>query len=72
MHDDIKTYGKENFTFEIIEECSKEELNEKEIYWIAFYNTYQGFGYNQNSGGGNSEQCINKTKKKIYCYNLNG
>ena len=72
LHDDIKAYGKENFTFEIIEECSKEELNEKEIYWIAFYNTYKGFGYNQNSGGGNSEQCINKTKKKIYCYSLNG
>lgn len=31
-----------------------EELDEREIYWIAHYNTYKGFGYNCNSGGGNS------------------
>ena len=28
----IKKYGKENFSFEILEECPTEQLNEKETY----------------------------------------
>jgi hypothetical protein len=27
------SYGPENFTYEIIEECPKEQLDEKEKYW---------------------------------------
>ena len=35
----IKKYGKENFSKEIIEECeTKEQLNEREKYWISYYN----------------------------------
>jgi len=34
-------YGHENHKFEIIEECSTEQLNEREIYWINFYNSYK-------------------------------
>ena len=30
----MRKYGIENFTFSIIEECSQELLNEREIYWI--------------------------------------
>ena len=48
----FKKYGLKNFKFEILEECSKEELNEKEIYYIAFYNsTTDGNGYNLEHGG---------------------
>lgn len=50
----IQKYGIDAFTYEIIEECSLEQLDEKEKYWIAYYNTYRGFGYNCNEGGGNS------------------
>lgn len=50
----IKKYGIDAFDFEIIEECSLEQLDEREKYWIAYYNTYKGFGYNCNEGGGNS------------------
>lgn len=42
----IKQYGKNNFTFEIIEECSIKELNNKEEYWINFFNTLKPNGYN--------------------------
>ena len=48
----IQKYGKENFQFEILEECSLDELDEKERYWINYYNTYKGFGYNCSEGGG--------------------
>ena len=49
----IKKYGKENFIKEILEECdSKEILNEREIYWIDFYNSRDAFvGYNISLGG---------------------
>ena len=33
-----------------MEECKAEELDEKEIYWINFYNSYQN-GYNLTKGG---------------------
>lgn len=50
----IRKYGVEAFTYEVLEQCRLEELDEKEIYWIAHYNTYKGFGYNCNPGGGNN------------------
>lgn len=46
----INKYGIENFTFEIIELCNIEELDEKEKYWISFYNSYEN-GYNRTTGG---------------------
>ena len=51
----IQKYGIDAFTYEILEECTLEQLDEREIYWIAFYNTYKGFGYNCNEGGGSSQ-----------------
>ena len=41
--------GLENFTFEILEKCTPEELNEKEKYYIDLYNSIN-FGYNGQSG----------------------
>ena len=46
FHNAIRKYGKENFYIEIIEECLEEELNNKEIYWIKYYNaTDKNIGY---------------------------
>ena len=38
-----------NFSFELIEECQKEFLNEKEGLWIEMYSSDK-FGYNGTSG----------------------
>lgn len=46
----MQEQGVQNFTFEVLEECSRKELNEREIYWIDYYKT-QIFGYNMNRGG---------------------
>ena len=46
----IKKYGVENFTFEIIEEIDNELLDEREIYWIKYYDSYHN-GYNSTKGG---------------------
>lgn len=41
--------GLENYTFELLEQCSPEELNEKEKYYISVYNSVN-FGYNSVKG----------------------
>ena len=46
----FRKYGLDNFIFEVIEQCEENELKEKEIKWIAFYNTYAD-GYNETPGG---------------------
>lgn len=48
----FKKYGISNFTFEVIEECKIEELNDKEAYWIKQLKTliYEN-GYNITCGG---------------------
>lgn len=46
----IQKHGKENFSFEVIEECSIEQLNEKETKWITYFNSVEN-GYNCSIGG---------------------
>ena len=46
----LRKFGFENFEFKIIEECNPDELNNKEIYWVNFYNSYHN-GYNMTPGG---------------------
>lgn len=46
----IQKYGKEHFWFEILE-CQVENYNEREKYWIKYYNSIQPFGYNILEGG---------------------
>ena len=36
--------GPENFTFEVLEECEKTKLDEREDYWQEFYQAKE-FGY---------------------------
>lgn len=38
-----------NFTFELLEECSRDKLNEKETFWIDMYQSNK-FGYNATKG----------------------
>ncbi len=40
-----------NFTFELIQKCPKQQLNEKEKYWIQMYQSNK-FGLNSNRGVG--------------------
>ena len=48
----IRKYGLQNFSFEVIEECFENQLNEKEQYYIEYYDTTnQDKGYNLTKGG---------------------
>ena len=46
----ISDLGVDNFLFEVIEYCSQNELDEKEKYWIEYYNSFYD-GYNRTKGG---------------------
>ena len=48
----ILKYGFENHTFEIIEECTLEQLNEREIYWGEYYKVLNKNGLNLRLGNG--------------------
>ena len=51
----ISKIGEDKFDFEIIEECLPEELQEKEKYWIKYYDCCildgRDKGYNMTRGG---------------------
>jgi group I intron endonuclease len=58
----INKYGEDNFIFETIDSADNlDELNDKEIYWINFYNSVSPNGYNV-TGGGQGKKMI-KTKE---------
>lgn len=60
----IQKYGKDAFTYEIIEECSIEELNQKEQYWIKYYNSMED-GYNCSEGGAQQSIGVNNGRSKL-------
>lgn len=49
----FRKYGLENFSFEVLEECEPNMLNEREIYYITLYDTFNN-GYNETTGGDNT------------------
>lgn len=60
----LQKYGKKKFKFEVIDEASTiEELNQKEQYWIEYYDTFNN-GYNTTTGGENYIR-REETKQKI-------
>lgn len=60
----IKKYGINAFTYEIIEECPLDKLNEREQYWIKYYNTKNN-GYNCNDGGDSATYGENNGHSKL-------
>lgn len=67
FHNAIFKYGIDNFKFEVIEYCDNVEmLNEREIYWISYYDsTNKDKGYNLDSGGRNGGCKCEETKQKM-------
>ena len=50
----LRKYGVESFKFEVLEECSQERLDDREVYWIDRLETFPasaGKGYNILKGG---------------------
>lgn len=60
----IQKYGKDAFIYEVLEECNIDELNQKEQYWIQYFQTNIN-GYNCNLGGEQSSIGENNPKAKL-------
>lgn len=68
IYDAFIKYGINNFSFEAIELCKENKLNEREKYWISYYDTYKN-GYNMTTGG---EGGFQKQGKRVVQYDLEG
>lgn len=53
----ILKYGKEHFKISLIEETPIELLDDREIYWISYYNSYEE-GYNLTIGGNSNRNVM--------------
>lgn len=72
FHNAIHKYGVENFIVETIEECNVEDLNSREIFYIAKYDTFNN-GYNLTIGGdGNRRLVLDEKYDEIKSLYLSG
>lgn len=53
--------GIDDFTFSVLQECKKEELDELEDYWVDYYKSYIN-GYNQTKDG----SCVSANTQFVY------
>ena len=51
LSNSINKYGASNHLFEILEECSRDVLDEREVFWIDYFNCCTNNGLNCKSGG---------------------
>lgn len=59
-------YGEENFKFSVLEQCTPEESDERERYWIDLYQSNdKSKGFNLESGGLRFKELSEETKRKI-------
>lgn len=49
LYNSMQKYGIYSFSFELMEECSREQLNEKEKFWIELYQS-NIYGFNSTKG----------------------
>ena len=65
FHRALLYYGPENFKIEQIDSAaSKEELNDKEQYWIQYYQAKE-LGYNMTDGGDGGNTYVALTEKEL-------
>lgn len=59
-------YGEDAFEFNILENCSKEDLNDNEDWWVDYFDaTNRDKGYNLESGGKYNYHIRDETRKKM-------
>lgn len=60
----MRKYGYDNFTFEILEECNFTALNEREMFYVKQFNSFND-GYNQTLGGDSTTQSSKLTIEQV-------
>lgn len=62
IHQAIQKYGVENFEFKVLQECTRDELNDLEVFYIEKYKSFGKNGYNLNKGGNSCPKDFTKTR----------
>lgn len=65
LNNAIRKYGVNDFVVELIEYCSINEVDKKEIYYIKMFNTLYPHGFNLKNGGGNVFTHSDESKKRV-------
>ncbi|QKE56343.1 endonuclease [Bacillus phage YungSlug] len=66
LQKDWDSYGETNFSFDVIKECTPEEADELERYYVRLFNaTNSNYGYNSESGGIIGTNHSEKSKRKM-------
>lgn len=68
----IQKYGFDSFKVEILEEVDLTNIDQREEYYIALFNTIQPNGYNIQKGGKCNYQSRGKRKSAVVKYDLQG
>ena len=64
-------YGKENFSYEVLEEnIAKEDIDNREVYYINKFNSLAPNGYNLSKGGLSNKTISDEGRKKLSDCNL--
>lgn len=64
LHSAMRKYGPEHFTINLVEECEIDELNEREMYYISYYDSYNN-GYNATIGGEGNNKFTQKDYQRM-------
>lgn len=59
MQRHFNKYGSDDLVFEIIELCDKDVLEEREMYWIDYHNSFYK-GFNETKGGSLKDYCATR------------
>lgn len=71
LYNSVFRYGIRSFSFNIIEECAADKLDERELHWINYFNTTNRyFGYNLRTDIGGRGFTHEETKQLIRENNL--
>lgn len=55
FHYSLNKYGSENFSILEIEKCNNDNVNERERYWINYFNSFnEGYNFTNGGDGGNT------------------
>lgn len=66
LYNSLKKYGANKHKFEILCQCSREELNGLEKYYVDLFNTWDtDYGLNLRDGGGQSASLSESTREKM-------
>lgn len=59
-------YEEDSFVWTVLEYCDEDKLDDKELYWIAYYDTYHnGFNANEGGGGNRGYYRSEETRRKV-------